>query len=231
MVYPAANFTFSRYLPLFDPDEFSDVSFYQQLEEIGYRQVLLGGTGSSNLGSVCRQIRRHTKLTVILYPAGPASVTDADLVLMPDVMNTNSHFARPFGTGAIATARNIVARRLPYLPVAYFILGDSTARWYYDAFSLQSTKLLIKYASYAEMVGYRYLALDCEGGSDIRIRQLIVELKNSTNLYLVVSSALSPSLAQEVAQMGVDTIVTPSNVYQDAEAPLELAAQYHHKLL
>lgn len=137
---PAHDFALARYLPLLDPDHFGDVAFFRELEAIGYRQVLVGGTGAGGTPRLVAQIRRETSLQVVLVPSGPAAVTDADLVVLPDVMNTNSHFARPFGSGSVATANAAADLGVPFLPVAYFIMGDSTAAWYYEAFRLPSDK-------------------------------------------------------------------------------------------
>ncbi|MFY0534612.1 hypothetical protein [Nannocystis pusilla] len=125
---------FERYIPLLDPDTFSDVAFYQELERIGYRQVLLGGTGAADLPGLTLKLKEHTRLQVVLYPAGPDSLAPADVVLLPDVMNSNSHYARPFGSGSVATAMQVARRGLNFIPLAYFIMGNSTARWYFDAF-------------------------------------------------------------------------------------------------
>jgi heptaprenylglyceryl phosphate synthase len=121
---------------MFDPDHFRDVSFFRELARIGYRQVLLGGTGAADLPALVSTIKAETELQVVLYPGGPSALAAADLVVLPDVMNSNSHYARPFGSGSVATATNILQRGLPFLPVAYFIMGNSTAGWFYDAFRL-----------------------------------------------------------------------------------------------
>jgi hypothetical protein len=99
---------------------------------------------------------------VVLYPAGPDSLAPADVVLLPDVMNSNSHYARPFGSGSVSTAMQVARRGLNFVPLAYFIMGNSTARWYFDAFIVPSPKIILGYATYARMVGYRHLALDYE---------------------------------------------------------------------
>src|SRR5690606_15742674 len=143
-------------------DHFDDPAFFGELQRIGYRQVLLGGTGAGGLSALVQSIKQTTDLQVVLYPGGPSALAEADLVVLPDVMNSNSHFARPFGSGSVATAMNILQRGLPFLPLAYFIMGNSTAGWFYDAFKLPSDKVLLGYASYARMVGYRYFALDYE---------------------------------------------------------------------
>ena len=57
---PHLSYTFDPYLPLLDPDNFSDPAFYRELEKIGYRQVLLGGTGSSRLIDVFTALVRDT---------------------------------------------------------------------------------------------------------------------------------------------------------------------------
>lgn len=228
---PEFSYTFDPYLPLFDPDKFSDPAFYCELEKIGYRQVLLGGTGSANLVDVIRTIKAKTKLSVALYPAGPDSVCPADVVLMPDVMNSNSHFARPFGSGSVATAMNIMQQGLPYLPIAYIILGNSTARWYFDAFLLPSPKIILGYAMYARMVGYRHLALDYEDPAISISDALISGLRKISDLHLVVSDEFTPSSAAAALALGVHTVITPSDIFEDSDDPLALAAEFHDRLL
>ena len=231
MNFLPTHFEFDRYLPLFDPDAFSDVEFYRGLEEIGYRQVLLGGTGAADLAGLVAAIRTETRLQVVLYPAGPDSVTAADLVVLPDVMNSNSHYARPFGSGAVATAMNIAARRLPYLPVAYFIMGNSTARWYFDAFLIHSHKIVLGYATYARMVGYRHLALDYEDPDLDCDPRLLHRLRQIEDMHILVSDEFSPATAIDALEHGAHTIITPSDVYEETADPLALAAKFHARLL
>lgn len=228
---PDFSYVFASYVPLLDPDTFSDPAFYRELERIGYEQVLIGGTGSAGQAEVIRAIKRETSLSVVLYPSGPDAVCEADLVILPDVMNSNSHFARPFGSGSVATAMNVLARGLPFLPIAYLILGNSTARWYFDAFTLPSVKVLMGYAAYARMVGYRYLALDYEDPKTPIDHKLVTGLRELTDLHLVVSDEFTPEAAAETLELGAQTVVTPSNLYENAADPLALAAEFHARLL
>jgi heptaprenylglyceryl phosphate synthase len=228
---PDYSYVFASYVPLLDPDAFSEPAFYRELERIGYEQVLLGGTGSAGQAEVIRAIRRETSLSVVLYPSGPDAVCEADLVLLPDVMNSNSHFARPFGSGSVATAMNVLHRGLPFLPVAYLILGDSTARWYFDAFRLPSIKVLLGYAAYARMVGYRHLALDFEDPGTPIDPRIITALRELPDLHLVISDEFSPATAAQTLELGAQTVITPSNLYEGASDPLALAAEFHARLL
>lgn len=228
---PEFSYVFASYVPLLDPDEFSDPAFYRELEKIGYEQVLIGGTGSAGQPAVIRAIKRETSLSVVLYPSGPESVCEADVVLMPDVMNSNSHFARPFGSGSVATAMNIMQRGLPFLPIAYLILGNSTARWYFDAFTLPSAKVLLGYATYARMVGYRYLALDYEDPAIPIDPRIVMALRELPDLHLVVSDEFTPESAAQTRDLGAQTVVTPSNVFETASDPLALAAEFYERLL
>lgn len=225
------NFVFDRYLPLLDPDNFSDIAFYRELERIGYRQVLLGGTGSADLPGLSNRIKRETKLTVVLYPAGPDSLAPADVILLPDVMNSNSHYARPFGSGSVATAMHVAQRGLNFIPLAYFIMGNSTARWYFDAFLVPSHKIVLGYATYARMVGYRYLALDYEDPALSIDPKLIAALRRIPDLHLVVSDEFTPETARQALDLGAHTVVTPSDIYEDASDPLQVAREFYDALL
>ena len=225
------NFVFDRYLPLLDPDNFADIAFYRELERIGYRQVLLGGTGSADLPGLSNRIKRETKLTVVLYPAGPDSLAPADVILLPDVMNSNSHYARPFGSGSVATAMHVAQRGLNFIPLAYFIMGNSTARWYFDAFLVPSHKIVLGYATYARMVGYRYLALDYEDPALSIDPKLIAALRRIPDLHLVVSDEFTPESARQALDLGAHTVVTPSDIYEDASDPLQVAREFYDALL
>jgi heptaprenylglyceryl phosphate synthase len=225
------NFVFDRYLPLLDPDNFSDIASYRELERIGYRQVLLGGTGSADLPGLSNRIKRETKLTVVLYPAGPDSLAPADVILLPDVMNSNSHYARPFGSGSVATAMHVAQRGLNFIPLAYFIMGNSTARWYFDAFLVPSHKIVLGYATYARMVGYRYLALDYEDPALSIDPKLIAALRRIPDLHLVVSDEFTPESARQALDLGAHTVVTPSDIYEDASDPLQAAREFYDALL
>lgn len=221
-----------RYLPLLDPDTFSDVSFFIELARIGYRQVLLGGTGATDLRSLAQAIKRETDLKLVLVPAGPASVTPGvDLVVLPDVMNSNSHFGRPFGINAVATGANITRHGLPYLPVAYFVMGDSTAGWYFDAAPIRQPKLLWQYANYARMIGYRFLALDYEDPKIPVDPKLVTSLRSIAGLEIIVSDEVDAPGALQLLDLGVHTIITPSDVYEEASDPLALAAEMYATLL
>lgn len=226
----ARNASLCRYLPMFDPDHFDDVAFFQELEAIGYRQVLIGGTGAGRTPRLVADIRAGTTLEVILVPGGPAAVTQADLIVLPDVMNTNSHFARPFGSGSVATASATAELGIPFLPVAYFIQGRSTAAWYYDAFPLPSDKVLLGLARYARMLGYRHLALDYED-PEVEVPLPLIAALRGLGMHLVVSDEFSARRARHALAAGADTIVTPSNVYEQARDPLGLAKEMFAALI
>ncbi len=227
-------FQFPRYLPLLDPDRFSEVDFYRDLERIGYRMVLLGGTGSNDLSGVARRIKESTSLQVALYPVGPDSVTDqADVIILPDVMNSNAHHARPFGTVAVATGMNVARLGLDYVPVAYFIMGRSTAQWFFDAFLVPDPKIILAYANYARMIGYPYLALDYEDPDlDIDpdfIAQIRRTLGDGTRL--VISDEFTPESGARALEMGAHTLITPSDIYEEADDPVALAQAFFDRLL
>jgi len=120
---------------------------------------------------------------------------------------------------------------LRFLPIAYLICGNSTARWYFDAFLLPSTKILLGYATYAWMVGYRHLALDYEDPKISIDPKLIVKLREIPDLHLVVSDEFTPATAAEARALGIDTVITPSNMLESVRDPLALAAEFHARLL
>ncbi len=216
-----------RVLPLLDPEHFDDVAFYRGLWDMGFRQVLLGGTGSARLRSVIPQIRRETDLRIVLYPAGPDAVCEADLILLPDIMNSSAAHGRPFGSGAVMTAMAVARSGCPYLAAAHFIQGDSTARWYYEATPVLDPARLVACCRYAAMVGYRHVALDYEGAASRFDPALARRLAQAVpGAWLTVSDEVSPAQALALLQHGVDTVVVPSDLLEQAADPLGLAQQY-----
>lgn len=231
-VVPAHALALSRFLLLVDPEHFGDVAFFRELATMGYTQVLLGGTGTSRLPALVAEIRRTTDLAVILYPSGPDAVCEADVVLLPDIMNSSAPHARPFGPGAVMTAMAVARTGCPWLAVAHFIQGQSTARWFYDAEPVVDAKLLASQCRYAEMVGYRHVALDYEDPKTQAETGCIARIKAAApRCHLTVSDEVSPDGARDLLQHGADTVVLPSNVLQDASDPLAVAHRYHARLL
>lgn len=219
------------YLPLLDPDHFRDPEFFRGLEQIGYRTVLLGGTGGARMAAAVEQVRKATQLRIVMHPSSPGEVWPVDLVLLPAVMNSNSHFTRPFGSGAVACAAAVAEQDIPYLPLAYFVLGDSTAGWYADAFKVRSKKIILAYCTYARMNGYRWIFLDYEDPSLSIEPALIRMIREHTDVRLMVSDEFTPASARSARAMGIDTIVTPSNLYEQAADPLALAREFYAALL
>ncbi|HWB76214.1 MAG TPA: hypothetical protein VG755_14690 [Nannocystaceae bacterium] len=218
--------TLERVLPLVDPEAFDELAFFRELEGLGCRQVLLGGTGSAKLRELVPQIRAHTSLRVVLYPSGPDAVCAADLIVLPEIMNSTAPHARPFGPAAVMTAAAVAKTGSPWLPVAHFIQGDSTARWYYGAEPLRDT-LLVAHCGYAAMIGYRDIALDYE---DPRVHvepELIAAIKRAApSCRLTISDDVEPEAAQNLFEHGLDTLIVPSNVLENASAPLQLLRRY-----
>jgi heptaprenylglyceryl phosphate synthase len=221
-----------RYLPLVDPDHFADdEGFFRQLEEIGYRTIMLGGTGGVRLADAVRLIRRTTRLQIVTHPSSPGDVCPVDLLLFPAVMNSNSHYTRPFGSGSVACALAVADMQIPYLPVAYFVLGESTARWYSDAFLVRSKKIILSYCIYATMMGYRHVFLDYED-PDLDIDpSLITLIKQRSNALILCSDEFTPDGARRALDLGTDVIVTPSNLYEQANDPIALAREFYDALL
>ena len=169
---------------------------------------------------------------MVVYPSGPDAVCEADLLVLPDIMNSRAPHARPFGPGAVMTALAVARTGCPWLAVAHFIQGQSTARWFYDAEPIREPGLLANHCRYADMIGYRHIALDYEDPTTQADPSAVARVKASApRCHLTVSDEVSPAGAHELLQHGVDTVVLPSNVLQETADPLALAHRYHARLL
>lgn len=223
--------TLPRFLPLIDPDHFSDLAFFRELAAIGYRKILLGGTGSEAIPRMAQAIRAETGLGVVLYPAGPDAVCAADLIVLPDVMNSGAPHARPFGPAAVATALATARTGCPFLPVAYFIQAESTACRYFEAAPIRCEAALADHCRYAEMVGYHHIALDYEGPEDVELKVVARIRRSAPTCWLTVSDEVTPARARALAEHGVDTVILPSDLLEASNDPVALAEDYHRALL
>jgi len=226
MLNPTST-TLPRYLPLFDPDFFHEPAFFKELEKIGYQTIMLGGTGNARMKMTFNAIREQTSLSVIIHPSSPGDVLPADLIFLVGVMNSNSHYTNTFGTGAITIAKAIAEQNIPYIPIAYCIMGESTARWYADAFLIRSEKIMLGYCLYANMSGYKWLLLDYEDPSIDIDAGLIQKIKRVYSYHLMIIDEFTPQTGLQALSNGVNTIITPSDIYEESSNPLDLAREFY----
>lgn len=220
-----------KYLPLFDPDTFHEPYFYKEIERIGYQTILLGGTGNVMMKKAIEAIRLHTNLSVAILPSNPGDIFPVELIFLVAVMNSNSHYTRPFGSGSIGCGMAIAKQRIPFIPVAYFIMGESTASWYSDAYMIASNKVLLAHCLYTQMVGYKWLLLDYEGSSPKISLELIKKIKRFDQMNLMIINEFTPQTALQALGAGVDTVITASDVYEEAGNPVELAREFYEELI
>ena len=146
-------------------------------------------------------------------------------------MNSNSHYFRPFGSGSVACGVEIAQQSIPFIPVAYFIMGDSTARWYTDADLIPNNKILLSYCQHTQMLGYKWLLLDYEGSySNINV-ELIKKIKKYTQINLMIINEFTPQTALQAIDAGVKTIITASDIYEESAHPIELAREFYKILI
>lgn len=220
-----------QYLPLFDPDSFHEPSFYKEIEKIGYNMILLGGTGNTKMKKAVEAIKLHTKLSVAIIPSNPGDIVPVDLIFLVSIMNSNSHYFRPFGSASVSCSMTIAELNIPFIPVAYFIMGVSTASWYTDACLIPSDNILLSYCLHSQMVGYKWLLLDYEGiPSDINT-QLIQKIKQNSQINLMVINEFTPQTALQAIDAGVKTIITASDIYEESAHPIELAREFYKILI
>ena len=219
-----------KYLPLLDPEIFQEASFYKEIEKIGYKQILLGGTGNAAMKRAVEAIHKNTNLSVSILPSSPGDILPVELVFLVAIMNTNSHYFRPFGSGSVACGIEIAQQGIPFVPLAYFIMGNSTARWYTDADLITNDKILLSYCQHTQMLGYKWLLLDYEGHSSNISVELIQKIKKYIHINLMVISEFTPQTALEAISAGVNTVITASDIYEETHNPIQLARDFYENL-
>jgi phosphoglycerol geranylgeranyltransferase len=191
--------------------------------------VMVGGStraGGELLDRTVLEIKKATKLPVILFPASEAGVSrHADAIFFMSMLNSRDPY---FITGAQRLGAPLVKRfELESLPMAYILIepGGAAGRvGKADLIPRDEPELAAAYALAAQHLGMRFVYLEAGSGADRPVPvEMVKAARDVIDVTLIVGGGIrTPEAAAERVKAGADIIVTGTIVEQAKERKAKL---------
>jgi len=191
--------------------------------------IMVGGStraGGEFLDRTVLEVKKATKLPVILFPASEAGVSrHADAIFFMSMLNSRDPY---YITGAQRLGAPLLKRfKLESLPMAYILIEPGGAAGKVgkaDLIPRDEPELAAAYALAAQHLGMRFVYLEAGSGAD---RPVPVEMVKATrdviDVTLIVGGGIrTPEAAAERVKAGADIIVTGTIVEQAKERKAKL---------
>jgi len=177
--------------------------------------IMVGGSthaGGSILNQTVIEIKKATKLPVILFPASEAGVSrHADAIFFMSMLNSRDPY---FITGAQKCGAPLVKQfNLEILPMAYLLVepGGTVGRvGKADLIPRTKPELAVAYALTAQYLGMRFVYLEAGSGATFPVpTNMVRAVRKATQITLIVGGGIkTPRAALERVKAGADVIVT-----------------------
>ncbi|HIH61681.1 MAG TPA: geranylgeranylglyceryl/heptaprenylglyceryl phosphate synthase [Methanobacteriales archaeon] len=212
------------HLTLIDPEEQTSQEALKMATmaiDGGSDGIMLGGstTNGIELESTAKTLKENLDVPIILFPGNISGVTKyADAIFFMTLLNsTNPYWI--IGAQALS-APTIKKMKIEPLPMGYLVVEPGgTVGWVGDAKLIPRDKpdIAAAYAMAAELLGMRLFYLEAGSGADRPVpAKMIKQVKESTNLTLVVGGGIRTGEdAERAAKAGADIIVT-GTIVEDA---------------
>jgi phosphoglycerol geranylgeranyltransferase len=191
--------------------------------------IMVGGStraGGELLDRTVLEIKKATKLPVILFPANEAGVSrHADAIFFMSMLNSRDPY---FITGAQKLGALLVKRfKLEPLPMAYLLIepGGAAGRvGKADLIPRDEPELAAAYALAAQHLGMRFVYLEAGSGADRPVPvEMVKAVRDVIDVTLIVGGGIrTPEAAAERVKAGADIIVTGTIVEQAKEIKAKL---------
>jgi len=191
--------------------------------------IMVGGStraGGELLDRTVLEIKKATKLPVILFPANEAGVSrHADAIFFMSMLNSRDPY---FITGAQKLGALLVKRfKLEPLPMAYLLIepGGAAGRvGKADLIPRDEPELAAAYALAAQHLGMRFVYLEAGSGADKPVpAEMVKAVRDVIDVTLIVGGGIrTPEAAAERVKAGADIIVTGTIVEQAKEIKAKL---------
>lgn len=191
--------------------------------------IMVGGStraGGELLDRTVLEIKKATKLPVILFPANEAGVSrHADAIFFMSMLNSRDPY---FITGAQKLGAPLVKRfKLESLPMAYILIEPGGAAGKVGKANLiprDEPELAAAYALAAQHLGMRFVYLEAGSGADKPVpAEMVKAVRDVIDVTLIVGGGIrTPEAAAERVKAGADIIVTGTIVEQAKEIKAKL---------
>ena len=183
-------------------------------EKCGVKSILVGGStaiDSFELDNVVKEIKRHVKIPVILFPSNVTGISpNANAILFSSLLNSDNPY---FITEAQALgAFSIRKYKLEAIPMGYIVIGEGgTIGFIGRARGIPPEKpnLVAMYALAAKYMGMRFVYLEAGSGVTSHISSSIVtKVRDVFDDILIVGGGIRKlEDAKKIAKAGADIIV------------------------
>ncbi len=177
--------------------------------------IIVGGStraGGGILDRAVMNIKKSTKLPIILFPASEAGISrHADAIFFMSMLNSRDPY---FITGAQKLGAPLVRQfRLETLPMAYLLVepgGVAGRVGKADLIPRAKPELAAAYALAAQYLGMRFVYLEAGSGAEQPVSvEMVRAVRRTTEATLIVGGGMrTPRAARERVRAGADIIVT-----------------------
>jgi phosphoglycerol geranylgeranyltransferase len=186
--------------------------------------IMVGGSTRASgelLDQTVLEIKKATKLPVILFPASEAGISrHADAIFFMSMLNSRDPY---YITGAQRLGAPIVKKfGLESLPMAYILIEPGGAAGKVGKAELiprDKPELAAAYALAAQLLGMRFVYLEAGSGADKPVPvEMVKAVRDVLDVVLIVGGGVrTPEAAAERVKAGADIIVTGTLVERAAD--------------
>lgn len=195
-------------------DPKSSSKLVRAVERAGASAILVGGSSATDqmeMSEVVRNIKKSTKMPVILFPGNVTGVVaEADAILFSSLMNSENPY---FITQAQALgAPNVLKFGLEPLPTAYLVIGEGTSAWFVGSargIPISKPKIAAAYSLAAEFLGMRFVYLEAGSGAATSVTpEMVRTVRGAFGGFIIVGGGIRDAkTARALATAGADALV------------------------
>lgn len=223
----------SQLAVLIDPDKFN-LSLIKLANENNVSCFLVGGSElkTNNIAVIVDQIKKHTKLPVILFPGNEKQITrKADGMLLLSLLSgRNTEYLIEKHIKAAPVIKKL---KIQHLPTAYILINGgkpSTTQRVSKTKPIDPKNIqLIKNTSIAgEQLGFKAIYLEAGSGAKNNVSQTILKtIKKSVNIPVIVGGGIdSEKKARALINAGANMLVVGNALEENPNLIIEISKAF-----
>jgi putative glycerol-1-phosphate prenyltransferase len=198
---------------LMDPDKYNP-ELPQLCEKNGVSLILAGGSirkKRNSLRQMVADIRRKTKIPVVVFPASSEDVVPADGMLFTSLLSGQN--VKYIKNEQAQSALKIKKLNLNLLPVAYLLVGSSQSDVARKSgtypISYKNKKEILSLSVMAEFFGFKAVYLEAGSGADDPVpMSLLRTVKKNISIPIIVGGGITDvKEIKKYFQKGADVVV------------------------